>query len=411
MSNLSNGNKPAQVSLATSLLIDSILLLFRSIAPLSFVGLGVEWFSHRRNNRTWLRKVWLGWIAQRGCLLGLLQVVADDQTAAPTQRGQDCPHHPEERRQLFVRCLDNVASPEAFIESWFLADAKFHHLTLENVREFLAWGMFHRHDYRTEMSVGEREELEGLVELFLSRCTLPLAEERGNRDLETAKLMKFTADPVTHTHRPLALYVLLHHFVQEMAAPLRFAFKFGFQRKQCQGPCLLRVARQWEGRSVAPASVCAWNRDRAAPLRPGGDGFGGKDPERPLAAVWQVGGAHRVARHKPEDRAGELLRDGFVCAVRELFAREELGQAVFLGHSYGSFAVGWICQRAPELVAGVGCWTLRASFCTTPKRYTPSCTSSPAMPWSVSCTFSSAASSTGTFTCAGTFSGTPTCSF
>lgn len=345
------------VSRAVSLLIDSILLLLRSIAPLSFVGLGVEWFAHRKSNnrnRSWLRKAWLGWMLSEAAFFVYCKLLLAVKLQRQPSADKIAHITPQERRQLFTRCLDNVASPEAFIESWFLTDTKFHHLTLDNVREFLAWGMFHRHDHRgEEMPAGEREELEGLVELFLARCTLPLAAAE-NRDVEPARLMKFTADPVTHTHRPLALYVLFHHLVQEMAAPLRFAFKFGFQRKQCRDLAYYVLRGSGKDDLLPPlvfvhgigigllpydlvvADLVEKTQNARSPL------FG-----RSVVLIELHATSQRIA-------PGELLRDGFVGAVRELFAREELDRAVFLGHSYGSFAVGWVCQRAPELVAGVG---------------------------------------------------------
>lgn len=209
--------------------------------------------------------------------------------------------------------------------------------------------MFHRHDYKKEMPKEEVEQMEEFVSMFCSRCTQPVRELGYNQE---ATLMKFTSEPVTHIHRPFALYLFIHHVVQEIVTPIRLGFKFGFHRKHARGlvyymlrgnainqPPLVFVHGIGVGllpyESVVSDLVIR-TRDPTSHL------FG-----RSIMLIELHATSQRIA-------PSELLRDDFVDSVKGIFAGEDITNAVFLGHSYGSFAVGWVCQRVPQIVAGVG---------------------------------------------------------
>jgi pimeloyl-ACP methyl ester carboxylesterase len=257
----------------------------------------------------------------------------------------------EERSGLFQRCLQTVNSPQEFAESWYRTDHTFRDLRRDNIREWLGWGLFHKNDVNKDMDADEKVELEEMLLNFERACS---AHEHDpdfkipdgyNKD---AKLMKFSAEPVTHTHRPLVMYTAVHFLLQEVIAPLRLS-RMGFVRQQHK-----TLSYQYRP-GVFP--------EKEPLVFIHGLGVGVLPYERFLKRLVRKTEDENsslygrsvlcVELHAVSQRLSppELHRDDFVDDMKEIM--ETLGfnnGGIIMGHSYGSFATAWLAHRAPELV-------------------------------------------------------------
>jgi pimeloyl-ACP methyl ester carboxylesterase len=258
---------------------------------------------------------------------------------------------PQERVALFERCLQTVNSPQEFAENWYRTDHTFKDLKRENIREWLAWGLFHKHNLEKEMDENEKQELDVLVRQFEKRCS---PAEGSNWKLPEgyngdAKLMKFSEEPVTHTHRPLVMYTAVHFLLQEVIAPIRLSL-MGFSRSQHRSLSYqyrLGVHPEKEplvfihglGVGVIPyesflSRLIKMSEDETSPL------FG-----RSILCVELHAVSQRIL-------PPELHRDDFLADMKDIMANLGFSRGgIIMGHSYGSFATAWLAQRAPELVS------------------------------------------------------------
>ena len=160
--------------------------------------------------------------------------------------------------------------------------------------------------------------------------------------------MKFSEEPVTHSHRPLVMYTIVHYILQELVAPLRFS-RLGFVRQQHKtlsyqyrpGFLLEKeplVFIHGLGVGVIPYEgflrrLLAKTEDENSPL------FG-----RSMLCVELHAVSQRIA-------PPELHRDDFVDDMKEIMKTLGFNNGgIIMGHSYGSFATAWLVHRAPELV-------------------------------------------------------------
>lgn len=354
------GIKPMKVGFFVSFAIDFVLTGLKSVAPLSMALLAFRIFLVATKQRKSLlfsfrtslfRKALMCWIFSEVVFFGYCKLLLHTTLQNHPDKDKITQISDEERKILFQRCLATTDSPEAFAESWFVSHTPFRELRLGNIREWLAWGLFHKHDLEKEMtSPEEREQLDEFIHEFQTRAKTEIPPGYNTE----AQLMKFSGEPVTHTHRPLFLYVLIHHLLQEVIAPVWLGMHFQLHRKRSQNityyfkrgvkheelPALVFV----HGLGVGYLPYVGFVRDMMAQVENSQNAFlfG-----RSVLLLELHAASQRIA---PPD----LLRDDFVSAVQSIFHQENITRpAMFLGHSYGSFALTWICKRAPELVSSL----------------------------------------------------------
>lgn len=345
-------------------LLDTIVSLLRGVAPASLLLVAFRIWAYTTGRRSslvlsrtsiWRRLLNL-WLIVEACFFAYTRYVSLRAESQPEQH-KVARLESDDRRRLFERCLETVSSPQAFAASWYRSEHGFDDLKRGNVQEWLAWGLFHKHDYEHEMTADQRDELDGFVARFERACRecdpswqgLP---EGYNRD---CVLMKFSNEPVVHQHRPLVAYSLVHVLLQECITPLKMHW-MGFSRNKFRS-----VTYQYRqgalGNSTQPlvfihglgvgpipyakflARLIEKTQDESSDL------YGRSLFCLELHAVSQ--------RLMPQD----LLPHEFVDDVTALFRQhhrfpEHIG-AIIMGHSYGSFPTSWLCKMNPGLCAGV----------------------------------------------------------
>ncbi|RFU30899.1 hypothetical protein B7463_g5455, partial [Scytalidium lignicola] len=103
----------------------------------------------------------------------------------------------EERRELFIRCTENIEDTEAYLRKWFLG-APLEDIRRDNVKEFFLWAFLNRCG-----EVGDDdEELEEYVCLTERRMGRRIEEGRGS-----VVALRLTLDPVDMLHRSLTWYL------------------------------------------------------------------------------------------------------------------------------------------------------------------------------------------------------------
>jgi pimeloyl-ACP methyl ester carboxylesterase len=344
-----------------------VLGVLRSVAPLSFALVGFRAWAFVTGRRqsllfsrtTAARRLLNVWLVCEALFWLYCRVHLE------RAQGQPPPERvivlsPEQRRVLLRRCLATSASAEAFAEGWLQSRHSFAELKRDNVREWLAWGLFHVHAV-ANLSPAQAAELEGLISLFETQLAPGARIPEGYNP--SARLFKFSAEPVTYSHRPLALYAVIHFVLQEVVAPTwmgRCDFTrhtqggLVFWYRPGRGPASLAplVFVHGLGIGVMPykaviASFCNLADDQR-PLQPGrGDGTCSGLAGRALIVVELQAVSMRLA-------PPELHRDDFVADMRQALARfGHVQGAVFAGHSYGSFTLAWLVHRAADLVRGL----------------------------------------------------------
>ena len=259
----------------------------------------------------------------------------------------------EERRTLFERCLQTISSPQEFAETWYRTDHSFKDLKRGNIVEWLGWGLFHKHNVEKEMDKNELVELEEMVEMFETSC-LP-REEPGwklppgyNNE---ALLMKFSEEPVTHTHRPLVMYTAVHFILQELITPIYLA-RLGFTRGQFN-----TLSYQFRAGSDPSKEPLVFIHGLGVGILPYEQFLRDFIVKVEDASSPMYGRAILcVELHAVSQRLlpPELHRDDFVTdmeGIMQQFGFQNGG--IIMGHSYGSFATAWLVHRAPKLVSGL----------------------------------------------------------
>ncbi|KAI0474694.1 hypothetical protein F4859DRAFT_76418 [Xylaria cf. heliscus] len=108
---------------------------------------------------------------------------------------------PAERRELFIRCVDNIPNIPIYLRTWFLkADGR--DIRRDNVREFLSWAFFDRHPGNE--TAAELEELDDYMIEIEKRIGYQLEPGRGN-----AKSLRLTLDAIEVRYRSVVWYLIV----------------------------------------------------------------------------------------------------------------------------------------------------------------------------------------------------------
>jgi pimeloyl-ACP methyl ester carboxylesterase len=342
-------------------LLDVVTTTMKAVAPLSATLLVFRLWAYatgRKNSIILSRKSVFGSILNTWFVFELMFFVYCQRVNKSVQ-GQPPEEkvvrlNKEARQTLIERCLQTSTSPEEFAESWYLSHHKFHDLKRDNIKEWLAWGLFHRHNAENDMTDDEKVELAEMVDRFEASCAPCGGEKLKIPDgyNAEAKLMKFSEEPVTHTHRPFVMYTIVHFIIQEILTPLRMS-RLGFARQQHSTLVFHFRAGMFPEREpivfihglgvgMLPydkflTRLVALTDDDSSSL------YG-----RSILCVE----LHVVSQRLLPPN---LHRDDFISEMREIM--NGLGYSnggIMIGHSYGSFAVSWLAQHASDLVFALG---------------------------------------------------------
>ncbi|KAF8254082.1 hypothetical protein K440DRAFT_592879 [Wilcoxina mikolae CBS 423.85] len=130
------------------------------------------------------------------------------------------PHTPDERRELFGKCISTITSPTEYLSGWFHG-APWASVHKENLAEFLTWGFLDR-DSPPAPDSEEAAELEEYLEAVKHELDIELPPGY-NPD---AKSLRLTLDPVRMSHRSLLWYGMMH--VVDVFTSARLAYR-GFK--------------------------------------------------------------------------------------------------------------------------------------------------------------------------------------
>jgi pimeloyl-ACP methyl ester carboxylesterase len=106
-----------------------------------------------------------------------------------------------ERRALLIRCLDNVPDLASYLRTWFLGADKSE-IRKDNVREFISWAFFDRH--QGNETAAELEELDEYVVEIENRLGYQLQPGRGK-----AKSLRLTLDEIEVRYRSVVWYFIV----------------------------------------------------------------------------------------------------------------------------------------------------------------------------------------------------------
>lgn len=127
----------------------------------------------------------------------------DAEHPAPLSRSQ--------REELFEKCAVNIPNGEEYLRQWFL-DAQPEDIRHDNVREFILWAFFDRHDSDGKGPIkgpgpeddDVTEELEGYISRTEELVGYKIPPGRG-----PAKCLRLTLDAVEQRQRSLLWYVIV----------------------------------------------------------------------------------------------------------------------------------------------------------------------------------------------------------
>ena len=339
----------------------SLIWVVRSVAPLSFAYLLwriVSYMSGRHRTILFSRSSLAGrflstWTLAEALFFGYCEYVKRKTTYSRREPPELSPH---DRGLLFERCVRLAGDRREFVRSWFAGKrATFNDLKRDNIREWLAWGILHRPSFDALRSKDEEVELESYVVRLETELGQPFPPGYNAE----AKLLKFSEEPIVAAHRPLALYGIIHGLLQEVVAPYMMRAR-GFR------PDRVGSLSYWyrPGRKVtSPAGT----RERTPIVLLHGIGVGPVPYYRVVDALMErvdmPDGANGFAGrplmvlelHAVSQRLAppELHRDGFVAETRAALALVGHPEgAIFIGHSWGTFCLGWLVRNAPDLVLG-----------------------------------------------------------
>ncbi|KAI1749598.1 hypothetical protein F4782DRAFT_533227 [Xylaria castorea] len=116
-----------------------------------------------------------------------------------------------ERRELLIRCLNNIPDIASYLRTWFLK-ANPSEIRKDNVREFLSWAFFDRHPGNE--SAAELEELDEYLAEIEQRIGYQLKPGKGK-----AESLRLTLDNIEVRYRSVVWYIivglvdLMTHFI------------------------------------------------------------------------------------------------------------------------------------------------------------------------------------------------------
>jgi pimeloyl-ACP methyl ester carboxylesterase len=330
-----------------------VVQALRFVAPLSLGAALVQaasWASgHSRHLVVHARSRWRtalnAWLLSEA-VFAVVCAVLRRRAQALTEAGM--PSSAAERRAVFERCLDTIASPREFAKRW-LRDRELETVGEGNIEEWLAWGMMGKH--AALLDEAERAELAEYVSRFQSRCDVQVRKGHNGE----VRPYKFTHEPAESLHRPLVYYAVVHGLLQRVAAPLGMAW-LGFSGMRRGGSF-----NYWVRRSARGAGASA-GLGRAPLLLIHGIGIG---------VLPYLGFARQIVRAMEEGEPrlrrdvvvlelpavaqqmfpSALVPQRFVEDVRRMLASEGFhGGCAVAAHSYGTFTAAWLIKYAPELV-------------------------------------------------------------
>ncbi|KAI0549647.1 hypothetical protein F4679DRAFT_260892 [Xylaria curta] len=106
-----------------------------------------------------------------------------------------------ERRELFIRCLNNIPDIASYLRTWFLK-ANVSEIRRDNVREFLSWAFFDRH--LGNETAEELEELDEYLAEIEHRIGYELKPGRGK-----AESLRLTLDNIEVRYRSVVWYIIV----------------------------------------------------------------------------------------------------------------------------------------------------------------------------------------------------------
>lgn len=106
-----------------------------------------------------------------------------------------------QRRELFIRCLNNIPNVATYLQTWFLK-ANESDIRQDNVREFLSWAFFDKH--LGDETSAEREELDEYVAEMERRMGHQLEPGRGK-----AMSLRLTLDTIEVRYRSVMWYLIV----------------------------------------------------------------------------------------------------------------------------------------------------------------------------------------------------------
>jgi pimeloyl-ACP methyl ester carboxylesterase len=329
----------------------SVVKALRFVAPLSLGAALVQVVSwalgHSRHLVVHARSRWRtalnAWLLSEA-VFAVVCAVLRRRAQALNEAGMSC--NAVERRVVFERCLDTIASPREFAKRW-LRDRELETVGEGNIEEWLAWGMMGKH--AALLDDAERAELAEYVSSFQSRCDVQVQKGHNGE----VRPYKFTHEPAESLHRPLVYYAVVHGLLQRVAAPMGMAW-LGFSGMR-RGGCF----NYWVRRNPHTAGASA--------SRP------------PLVVIHGIGigvlpylGFARALVRAMQEGEPKLRRDivvlelpavaqqmfpsalvprCFVDDVRRMLESEGFrGGCAVAAHSYGTFCAAWLIKYAPELV-------------------------------------------------------------
>mmetsp|Transcript_5 Transcript_5/g.18 ORF Transcript_5/g.18 Transcript_5/m.18 type:complete len:476 (-) Transcript_5:1885-3312(-) len=244
----------------------------------------------------------------------------------------------ETRERLFDLCLNSVSEPTDFATAW-LRDHRIEDIRRGNVEDWLAWAFFGKSAHLLEKH--EFAEVSLYVDKFEARCGLKLKD--GHNGL--VRTYKFNLESVESSHRPLVYYLCTHVLLQRVLTPVTF-FMLGFGKLKGQGSFnyMVRRARSTGKTKLAPLVFIH------------GIGVGLMPYAMLTSKLLSVMNETRdvVVIELPAVAQqlfpSLLVADQFCSDLKKMFQAEGFDRARFVGHSYGTMCLAWICKGTPELV-------------------------------------------------------------
>jgi len=226
--------------------------------------------------------------------------------------------------------------------SGFCNGAKFEDIHIDNFRSFLAWGMFHKH--LETVTAQEEEDIAEVLDHIGKIHPEVYKLKPGKNPAVTNCAM--TLEPLPIIHRPLLIYLLVN--LSETFANAVFLRAGGFQSMEHEG------THYWYkegGHGDAQTKQCSDGTEPMVFLHGISTGW------MLYTHLVKEIGSHRTLILVDLDaiKIKSLNFDmptprQFAKSVSEILHRHHIGQASFVGHSFGSVTAGWFVRYFPEMV-------------------------------------------------------------
>lgn len=280
------------------------------------------------------------------------------------------PKSPEERRELFERCMETIergAGARKWVETWFDTGrtdrpARCEDIARSNMMQWLAWAFWASTIEEVFGSPSDMMELNQMVDYIEATKDIKFANG-FNPNVECIRL---AFDPVIASHRPLVYYTLL--WLANTFAGLVFML-LGFTRYEGTVDTSNPTKKNSNRIQVDPSTdLNYWYR---APVNP--------DNKVPLVFLHGIGVGlvqyiHWVVALSTISRpiimvevpyvSNKLIKgdcmtpDETYYAIERILKRHEYPKATFFGHSLGTMLCAAVCRASPassskSIVAGL----------------------------------------------------------